>query len=190
MTPQKRREWARVLLSARRHGLGGLKLILFSVACAREVGSAVPLLLAVRVVRRIALTQTRGWSVRPAWHLPPTWIPRAVGVIAASIAAWGVVSLSDRWPSRTDMEVEVEDTEVPEWLLADQGDAGVVAKKMPSKKMRGQQPPPCEPVHYSINDGCWIRADYPAPCGDLYEHEGRCYVPVVEKKRAPTSVGD
>jgi hypothetical protein len=29
-----------------------------------------------------------------------------------------------------------------------------------------------------------------APCEDFYEHEGRCYVPIVEKKRAPTSVDE
>jgi hypothetical protein len=188
MTPEKRREWARVFLGARRHGLGALKLILFSVACAADQRSLVPLLLAVRVVRRVASARSRGWSVLPAWHVPPTWAPRAVGVLAVGIAVWGVVTLSQRWPSRADMEAE--DTEVPEWILAGQGDAGVVAKKMPSKRMKGQQAPPCDTTQVVLNDACWLEVVLPPPCGDFYEQAGRCYLPIVAKKRAPTSVGD
>jgi hypothetical protein len=188
MTPKKRREWARVFLSARRHGLGGLTLILFSVACAADQRSAVPLLLAVRVVRRIAPARSRGWSVRPVWHLPPTWIPRAVGVLAVGVAVWGVMTLSQRWPSRT--TVQVEDCEVPEWLLVGQGDAGVVAKKMPSKRMKGQQAPPCDEPRVLLNDACWDEMKRAPPCDEYYEYEGRCYVPGVEKKRLPTSVGE
>ena len=185
MTPQKRREWARVFLSARRHGLGRLKLILFSIACARNVGSLVPLLLAVRVVHRVAPTRS------PAWQLPPTWAPRALGVLAMGIITWGVLTLSARLPSATP-ELETEDCEVPEWILTAQGDAGVVAKKMPSKRMKGQQAPPCGdiPVQVLLNDACWIEAVPRPPCGDLYEKEERCYIPVVEKKRPPTSVDE
>jgi hypothetical protein len=187
MTPKKRREWARVFLSARRQ-LGGLELILFSVACATDQRSLVPLLLAVRVVCRVAATQGRGWKVRPAWHLPPTWAPRALGALAVGIAVWGVLTLSQRWTPR-EMNVEVEDCEMPEWLLADQGDAGVVAKKMPSKRMKGQQASPCEEPLVLLNDACWSELVQRPPCGDFYEYEGRCYVPIVEKKRPPTSVG-
>jgi hypothetical protein len=192
MTPIKRREWARVLLSARRHGLGGLKLLLFSVACAWEVGSAVPFLLAVRVVRRLVPTQSGGWSVRPAWHLPPTWAPRVVGVVAVSIAAWGVLTLSDSRTPRAKVEVDVREYEVQEWFITSGDNAGVVAKKMPSTRMKGQLAPPCgkAPAQVVLNDGCWAEMAAPPPCGDLYEYEGLCYIPVAEKKRPPTSVGD
>jgi hypothetical protein len=185
MTPRKRREWARVFLSARRHGLGGLKLILFSVECARELGSGVPIFLAVRVVARLALTRRRGRRVRPAWRLPPVWAARAVGALAVGIALWGIFTLSDSPAPRA--ETEVEDTEVPEWLLTGQGDAGVVAKKMPSKRMRGQRAPPCEAPNVSLNDACWARLEQLPPCGDFYEQDGRCYVPVAASPRPPTS---
>jgi hypothetical protein len=113
-----------------------------------------------------------------------------VGGIAVGIAVWGVLTLSENSASR--VKTEVEDCAVPEWLLAGQGDAGVVAKKMPGKRMRGQQAPPCgdAPVQVVLNDACWIEAAPRPPCGDLYENEGRCYIPVVEKKRTPTSVDE
>ena len=186
MTPKKRREWARVFISGRQQGLGGLRLILISVGCARQVGSVVPFLVALRVVPRVA--PTRGRVVRVAWHAPPTWAPRAVGASAVGIALWGVLMLSEGPAPRT--EWEVEDTEVPEWILTGQGDAGVVAKKMPGKRMKGQAAPPCEAPQVPLNDACWARLEQLPPCGDFYEAEGGCYVPIVEKKRAPTSVDE
>ncbi|ATB27667.1 hypothetical protein MEBOL_001111 [Melittangium boletus DSM 14713] len=126
--------------------------------------------------------------MRAAWHLPRTWAPRAVGAVAVGIALWGVLTLSEGPAPRAKMKVE--DTEVPEWILTGQGDAGVVAKKMPSKRMKGQRAPPCTLPQVLLNDACWERLERIAPCEDFYEHEGRCYVPIVEKKRAPTSVGE
>ncbi|WP_434387345.1 hypothetical protein [Melittangium boletus] len=68
--------------------------------------------------------------------------------------------------------MEVEDAEVPEW--------------------RGQQTPPCgdTPAQVVLNDACWMTLEARPPCGDLYEHEGRCHVPVAETKRLPTRVGE
>ncbi|MFY0573176.1 hypothetical protein ACN28S_01345 [Cystobacter fuscus] len=74
---------------------------------------------------------------RAAWHAPPTWASRAVGAIAVGIAIRGVLTLSEGPAPHAEMEVE--DTEVPEWILTGQGDAGVVAKKMPSKRMKGRR---------------------------------------------------
>ena len=189
MTPKKRREWARVFLSARRHGLGGLKLILFSIACARDVGSAAPLLLAVRAVWRIAPAKGSGWRARPTWHLPPTWAPRLLAVIALVVVAWGL-SLGDGQAPRTKGSVDTLEYEVPEWLFVDQGDAGVVARKMPGVKMKGQQGAPCDSTQFFLSEACWDRLEKMPPCGEYFEHEGRCYVPVVEKKRPPTSVDE
>ncbi|ATB37147.1 hypothetical protein CYFUS_002568 [Cystobacter fuscus] len=186
MTPKKRWEWARVFISARQQGLGRLRLILFSVECARQLGTVVPFRVALRVVPRVA--PTRGRVARAAWHAPPTWAPRAVGAIAMGIAIWGVLTLSEGPAPHAEMEVE--DTEVPEWILTGQGDAGVVAKKMPSKRMKGQAAPPCTLPQVLLNDACWEEMKRTAPCEDFYEHEGRCYVPIVEKKRAPTSVDE
>src|SRR6218665_2677745 len=153
MTPKKRREWPRVFISGRQQGLGGLRLILISVGCARQVGSVVPFLVALRVVPRVA--PTRGRVVRVAWHAPPTWAPRAVGASAVGIALWGVLMLSEGPAPRT--EWEVEDTEVPEWILTGQGDAGVVAKKMPGKRMKGQEAPPGEAPRVPLTAAGWGR---------------------------------
>ncbi len=192
MTPKKRRQWARVFLSARQHGLGGLRLLHFSVACARAMGSVEPVLLAMRVVCRAAPARRGRRRARPIWHLAPPWFPRAMGALAVCMAVWGLLMLGDSWAPRAKWALEVEDVEVPEWLLTGPGDAGVVAKKMPSKRMKGQQAPPCgdTPTQVLLNDACWMEMVARPPCGDLYEHEGRCYVPVIEKKRLPTSVGE
>ena len=184
MTPQARRQWARVFIGARHQGLGRLKLLLFSVACARQLGSWGPVLVALRVVPRVASRR----EARAAWHLSSRWAPPVVGAVAVGLVVWGVLSLDEGQAPR--VHWEVEDREIPEWLLTDQGDAGVIAKKMPGQKMRGQQAPPCEAPQEALNDACWDRLARTPPCGDFYEYEGHCYVPIVEKKRLPTSVGD
>ncbi|MBM7112523.1 hypothetical protein [Archangium primigenium] len=142
-------------------------------------------LLALRVVLRTTSTRSGGRRMRPVWHLP-----RAVWALAGGLAVWVLLALGDSGAPRAMWAWEVEDAEVPEWLLTSPGDAGVVAKKMPSKRMKGQQAAPCgtAPVQVLLNDACWIEAVSPPPCGDLYEYEGRCYIPVVERKRPLTSV--
>ncbi len=127
--------------------------------------------------------------MRPAWHPTPLWAPRAVGALAVGIAVCGLLTLGDGRTPRAKWALEVEDAEVPEWILTGPGDAGVVAKKMPSKRMKGQQAPPCgdTPTQVLLNEACWVALDVHPPCGDFYEYEGRCYVPVVERKRLPTS---
>ena len=129
MTAKKRRQWARVFIGARHHGLGGLGLLLFALACAKQTGSGVPVLVA----------------------------PRAEEV-------------------NTD------------WLTRE---GGTIAVPMPPKRLERQQTPPCSPApgaEVEINGGCWSEMSRRAPCGQFYEHEGRCYVPVRETPRPPTSV--
>ncbi|WP_434386222.1 hypothetical protein [Melittangium boletus] len=105
------------------------------------------------------------------------------------IAVWGLLTLGDGRTLRETSPVHVWDIEVPEWLLTGPGDAGVVAKPMPPKRMKGQQAPPCgaSPTQVLLNEACWVALDAQPPCGDFYEYEGRCYVPVVERRRLPTS---
>jgi serine/threonine protein kinase len=68
-----------------------------------------------------------------------------------------------------------------------------VTRKVPPEPLSGQQLPPCaQRGAVVINGGCWrlpsIEAEK-APCdSDLYEHEGRCYSPIlISAKRVPTS---
>jgi hypothetical protein len=192
MTSRKRRQWARVFISARHHGLVGLSLLLFSLECARQAGSVVPLLVALRVMRRIA--PRRGQKARPTWHLPPTWAPRALGVIAVGIALWGLLSLHPK-PIRVEPSFEVipyQDTtdDDDDWLTEDRGTR--IAVPMPLKRMNRQQAAPCAPPpsgEVEINGACWVHLNKSLPCGNqFYEHDGKCYVPVRETPRPPTSV--
>ena len=158
------------------------RIIRFSVECARQLGSAEPFLVALRVA-------TRGRRVRSSWHMPPTWAPRAVGAIAVGIALWGVLSLHPH-PIRVEPQVEgpMPEDATTDWLTRD---GGVIAVPMPTKRLERQQAPPCLPSpsgEVEINGGCWVRVDKGLPCGQFYEHAGKCYVPVREAPRPPTSV--
>jgi hypothetical protein len=187
MTLQKRREWARIFISARHHGVGRLRLLFFSLGCTRELGSWVPFLVAWRVVPRVG--PTRGRTVRPTWHIPPTWAPRALGLLAVGIFFWALltphpkvihVEPSPQWP--TDGEDSTD------WLARD---GGTIAVPMPLKRLDRQQTPPCKPppgAQEEINGGCWSRLVQEPPCDQFYEHEGHCYVPVRETPKPPTSV--
>ncbi|WP_434391339.1 hypothetical protein [Melittangium boletus] len=109
-----------------------------------------------------------------------------MGVTAVVLASWGILMHGGSPAPR--VENAAEEMQVPEWLLTDRSDAGVLAKKMPSKRMRLQKAPPCEPPQVMLNDACWDRLERTPPCGDFYEQDGRCYVPLVEPRRPPTSV--
>ncbi|HEX8699794.1 MAG TPA: phosphotransferase [Myxococcaceae bacterium] len=73
-------------------------------------------------------------------------------------------------------------------------DAGEnVTREVPTEPLPGQRVPPCpQRGVVVINGGCWrlpsIEA-LKAPCdSDLYEHSGRCYMPIwIAAKRVPTS---
>lgn len=40
-----------------------------------------------------------------------------------------------------------------------------------------------------VNGGCWMKTDVPPPCppGKLWEHEGRCWRPIPQSARLPTT---
>ncbi|ATB40729.1 hypothetical protein CYFUS_006185 [Cystobacter fuscus] len=187
MTLRKKREWTRVFIGAGHQGLSRLGIILFSVECASHLGTVVPVFVALRVVLRIK--PTRGQRVRSAWRMPPTWAPRALEALAVGIALWGVLSLPPKpirvAPSR---ERPMPEDIATDWLTRD---GGAVAVPMPPKRLERQQAPPCTPPpggQVEINGGCWSRMEQRPPCGQFYEHQGQCYVPVRETPRSPTSV--
>ena len=191
MTSKKRWQWARVFIGARRQGLGRLELIRFSVACARQLGSLEPFLVALRVVPRVGPTRGRGGAT---WHLSPRWAPRIVGAIAVGIAFWGVFARHPE-PASVKHSFEVipyedttEDT-TNDWLTRDAGT--IIAVPMPLKRLERQQAPPCAPPpsdEVEINGACWVNLNKRLPCGQFWEHDGKCYVPVRETPKPPTSV--
>lgn len=113
------------------------------------------------------------------WRVPPTWPPRALGMLGVSIALWGVFFASPSvGPCPEDL--------VTDWLTRD---GGLIAVPMPPKRLERQQAPPCKPTQDEINGGCWSRLEQRAPCDQFYEYQGRCYVPVRETPKPPTSIG-
>ena len=187
MTSRKRWQWARVFIGARHQGLGALGLLVFSLECARQTRSLAPVLVALRVVPRVK--PRRGQRVRPVWYVSPTWAPRALGVLAVGIVLWALLSAPPRVLHGAPWREWLTAEEAPtDWLSRD-GDA--ISVPLPAKRMDRQQAPPCAPApsrQVEINGGCWMEVVETLPCGQFYEHKGRCYVPVRETPRPPTSV--
>ena len=87
----------------------------------------------------------------------------------------------------------VEADSPPEmWATDGEADAGPIARPMPAKPFEGQKKAPCEREEVTIRGGCWeelARRPVAGSCGPkAFEHEDRCYIPVKQAKRPPTSV--
>jgi hypothetical protein len=72
------------------------------------------------------------------------------------------------------------------------GSGSAIARKVPKNPFGGLVRPPCSRWGaVEINGGCWRlphKDAEKAPCyADLYEHEGRCYSPVLISEQLPTS---
>ncbi len=67
----------------------------------------------------------------------------------------------------------------------------VLGEPIPKKPEPGQKRPPCNPgFERSINGACWYHvSELEPPCRDYFEHDGRCYGPVIPpgRIRPPTS---
>ncbi|WP_434391481.1 hypothetical protein [Melittangium boletus] len=102
-----------------------------------------------------------------------------MGLALWSVLALRLASLPERYIPKNVMT---------DWLTRD---GGVIAVPVPPKRLERQQAPPCVSPpdgQVEINGGCWSRMEQRPPCGQFYEHQGRCYVPVRETPRPPTSV--
>jgi hypothetical protein len=70
--------------------------------------------------------------------------------------------------------------------LADTEDAGTsaVTRPLPDKPFKGQKRPPCKrPSETELVGGCWAEHAIKAPCPeDLYEYQGKCYIPAYSAK--------
>ena len=64
-----------------------------------------------------------------------------------------------------------------------------ISKRLPDKPFPGQRLAPCEKPEIEINGGCWVHwAEMSPPCGTrFYEWRSKCYLPVMEPPRSPTS---
>jgi hypothetical protein len=122
------------------------------------------------------------------------WLWRSVGLItlvSLALLPFRVSYLEE--PRRLGVE-PLQRVEVAEGGLTDGVDASVLAigVPMPEKPLPNWKKPPCASSRqHSIKGACWIRTDE-APggdrCGEFYEHDGKCYAPVTQKKDAPLSL--
>jgi serine/threonine protein kinase len=64
-----------------------------------------------------------------------------------------------------------------------------ISKVLPDKPLPGQRLAPCEQPEIEINGGCWVHwVDMYPPCGArFYVWKSKCYLPILEPPRAPTS---
>jgi serine/threonine protein kinase len=62
------------------------------------------------------------------------------------------------------------------------------SEPVPKDPLPGQRRPPCpRPEVVEINGGCWYGGEIKPPCGDFYEWQGACYLPVMGRTRVPTT---
>jgi len=119
--------------------------------------------------------------VRPAPVSPP---PSGPDPMASAAPA----------PVRAEVPTTTEkpDPLVSSWVVkvTPQGQS-VFALPFPRERFKGQKRPPC--TRYSeveLVGGCWVPHELKAPCpGDLYEHQGKCYLPVLATQPPPQSLG-
>ncbi len=75
--------------------------------------------------------------------------------------------------------------------LMDTTDAGesVLAWPLPREPFKGQKRPPCARyIEVELVGGCWVPHEMKAPCPkELFEHQGKCYVPAFSAKPPPQS---
>ncbi|WP_309895764.1 hypothetical protein [Archangium sp.] len=142
---------------------------------------------------------------RPRWHLGLALAGAvAIGALLFTLVRPALVSkppncpepMASAAPAPVSTEV-LTTTERPDPLVRSwsvdtmpQGQS-VFALPFPRERFKGQKRPPCTPyVQVELVGGCWVPHKLKAPCpGDLYEHQGECYLPVLATKPPPQSVG-
>jgi hypothetical protein len=67
----------------------------------------------------------------------------------------------------------------------------VFARPLPKEPFKGQKRPPCTRyTEVELVGACWMPHELKAPCPeDLFEHQGKCYVPSFSAKPPPSSLG-
>jgi hypothetical protein len=134
---------------------------------------------------------------RPRWHLG-LGVASAVTVCALLLALVSRVPVSQP-PSAPPAPLSHEELTAGEESLATSGwlgdtsDAGesVVARPLPKGPFKGQKRPPCTRyTEVELVGGCWAPHELKAPCpDDLYEYQGKCYLPTFSAKPPPSSLG-
>jgi hypothetical protein len=67
----------------------------------------------------------------------------------------------------------------------------VLARPLPKEPFKGQKRPPCTRyTEVELVGACWAPHEIKAPCPeDLFEYQGKCYLPMFSAKPPPSSLG-
>ncbi len=69
-----------------------------------------------------------------------------------------------------------------------EGPGYALAQPLPKTPFEGQRRPPCGQAQRAINGLCWwTHPERKPPCEEAFEHDDRCYTPVIPFSRPPTS---
>jgi hypothetical protein len=152
-------------------------------------------------VGRMDRAFTASREPRPWWHLGLAGAA-AVGTLLLALARLVAVSQPSSDPeSVTSAESVQTGHEVPaaenpavssSGSLVDTTPPGepVLARPLPREPFKGQKRPPCK--RYSeveLIGACWTPHELKAPCPEeLYEYQGKCYVPCYSAKPPPQSL--
>ncbi|EPX62523.1 hypothetical protein D187_008711 [Cystobacter fuscus DSM 2262] len=142
-------------------------------------------------------------TARAAPPATPAWLRPAFGAVLTACFALlllraGNSAQVEDWSSRPELVTARRDAgwdaggDLTGLLLTDTVDVGpvVLARPMPKKPFDVQKRPPCnkalEEEHF---DGCWVETKKSAPCPDeLYELEGKCFLPAAKPQQRPASL--
>jgi len=143
-------------------------------------------------------SEARRAALREKEHQRQLAVLRRRAGIAAVIVVLGIVAifliLMASLSNPPSTPLALPEDEPPESWATDAADAGVdaIARPMPGAAFKGQKKPPCTLEQRAILEACWVevaRRPLEDHCGrEFFEHEGRCYLPVREAERPPTSM--
>ncbi|HZH16691.1 MAG TPA: hypothetical protein VE057_20220 [Archangium sp.] len=77
------------------------------------------------------------------------------------------------------------------WLTDTIAEGKPFADPLPREPFKGQKRPPCNRrIEVELVGACWGPHELKAPCPEeLYEHQGKCYVPLFSARPPPQSIG-
>jgi hypothetical protein len=147
---------------------------------------------------------------RPLWRLGLAWVRVAavaalvlalVHLVSGSPPPGGPESLASTPPAAVSPDVHEDTAGTPDdpsddgWFTdtQDAGNEFPIARPLPSEPLKGQKRPPCARyVEAELIGVCWIILKLEAPCPEspryVYEHEGKCYAPILGAKPPPQSL--
>jgi len=125
--------------------------------------------------------------------LAPLTLPRLLACLALFAASCWLAQCTTHRAPQAKVEAPALEEGPPEtWATDGEADAGVIARPMPREPFKGQKKAPCAKDEVTIGGACWmelVRKPEGDMCGSKgFLHDGKCYVPVQQAQRPPTSI--